>query len=371
MLRFTYTSGSSFTGDFALDDIRIGDCLTVGCVAQANSPCSIASGGCNQATGRCAVYADGTTCDDGNAQTADGICDSGLCRSCPVSTDDCVIAGTFDPLTQQCSAPTAKADGTTCDDNNAKTTNEICDSGTCQGCPVPTDDCGVGGTFNAATQQCSATTTKADGTACDAGGTVAHGSCDTGICEGIAVATSGFEKGMDGWTTGGTGEPFLHGAGLIQYHHYYYYYYNQASYYYGASTCNASETMPSAAAVGNGYVFAETLNNYNLNFDLEKTFPAGQELYGIAFQYHMYGAAMGSAVLESSADGTSWVSLWSKSGNLGESVASGYCVCRQRPDDAALHVHVRIKLHGRLRPRRHSGRGLLDGGVRRITQFAV
>ena len=29
-------------------------------------------------------------------------------------TGDCEVAGTFDAVTQQCSAPTAKADGTTC-----------------------------------------------------------------------------------------------------------------------------------------------------------------------------------------------------------------------------------------------------------------
>ena len=70
MLRFTYTgsswdprSGSSATGDFALDDIQIGDCLTVGCSASPNSACMVPGGTCDPATGRCAAYADGTTCD--------------------------------------------------------------------------------------------------------------------------------------------------------------------------------------------------------------------------------------------------------------------------------------------------------------------
>ena len=58
--------------------------------------------------------------------------------------------------------------------------------------------------------------------------------------------------------------------------------------------------------------------NFNGIYDLQRTFPAGQELYGISFQYHMYGATMGSAVLESSSDSTSWVSLWSKLGNQGD-----------------------------------------------------
>ena len=78
-------------------------------------------------------------------------------------------------------------------------------------------------------------------------------------------------------------------------------------------------TGPSQAAVGTGYIHAETSGpaNYNADFDLSRTLPAGVTAYGFAFQYHMFGAAMGSAVLETSADGTSWTSLWSKSGEQG------------------------------------------------------
>ena len=76
-------------------------------------------------------------------------------------------------------------------------------------------------------------------------------------------------------------------------------------------------TGPSSAAVGTGYIHAETSGQYGKIFDLEKTFPAGSELYGVAFQYHMYGSTVGFAVLETSADGTSWDWLWSKSGDLG------------------------------------------------------
>ena len=49
------------------------------------------------------------------------ICDSGTCQGCP--TNNCVIsAGTFDAVTQQCSAPTVKADGTTC---GSETTDKL------------------------------------------------------------------------------------------------------------------------------------------------------------------------------------------------------------------------------------------------------
>ena len=62
-------------------------------------------------------------CDDNNAQTTNDMClNSGACQGCPVLTDDCEIAaGTYDVVTQQCSAPTVKADGTTCE---SETTDE-------------------------------------------------------------------------------------------------------------------------------------------------------------------------------------------------------------------------------------------------------
>ena len=114
---------------------------------------------------------------------------------------------------------------------------------------------------------------------------------------GIANFTSGFESDLDGWTTGAMDRSFT-----------------RQSFEVPKSFRN---TGPSAAAVGTYYVFAYSFQNFNLNFDLEKTFPAGQEPYGIAFQYHMYGADMGSVVLESSADGTGWLNLWSRSGDQG------------------------------------------------------
>ena len=194
---------------------------------------------------------------------------------------------------------------------------------------------------------------------------------------GLVTDTSSFEAGLDGWTTGGMDRPFMRRSG-------------------SAST---SVTGPSSAADGSYYVYAHADWNYNQNFDLEKTFPTGQELYGVAFQYHMYGADMGSAVLESSATGTNWASLWSKSGDQGNqwlqaTVYAGggqtmlryTCVRAQRAggvtscDESQLcsplrllltaisphQVHVRIKLPRLLRPRRHSARGLFDGGVCRI-----
>ena len=86
---------------------------------------------------------------------------------------------------------------------------------------------------------------------------------------------------------------------------------------YGTSS---STTGPSSGAANSvWYMYAETsFPNYpNKMFDMQKNYPVAEELYGVTFQYHKYGAAIGSALLECSGDGTSWNSLWSKSGNLG------------------------------------------------------
>ena len=126
------------------------------------------------------------------------------------------------------------------------------------------------------------------------------------------MVTSGFETGYDGWTT-----PTVHG---------------DQPFTLATGSTSYNGAGPSSAAVGTGYIHAAAsgyayyyygyyyygYGQYNGYFDLEKTFPAGSELYGVAFQYHMFGDASGSlAVLETSADGTSWTSVWSKSGNLG------------------------------------------------------
>ena len=115
---------------------------------------------------------------------------------------------------------------------------------------------------------------------------------------GIVTDTSSFELDLDGWTTGGMDQSFTTRTGSAVYHSY--------------------GTGPSGAAVGSYYAYAFSYAwPYYQKFDLQKTFSAGQELYGIAFQYHMYGYTIGSAVLESSANGTSWAPLWSQSGNKG------------------------------------------------------
>jgi len=87
----------------------------------------------------------------------------------------------------------------------------------------------------------------------------------------------------------------------------------------------SSNTGPSSASAGTYYAYMESsAPNYStkraiLNspcFDLSDKSQAT-----ISFKYHMYGAsAMGSLALEASTNnGSTWVSIWSKSGNQGNS----------------------------------------------------
>src|SRR5207247_2009865 len=95
-------------------------------------------GTCDHTTGMCSnpVAGDGTTCDDGDACTRTDTCQSGLCTGanpviCAVS-DQCHDAGKCDPTTGVCSNPSV-SDGTACSDGNACTRTDTCQSGTCTG----------------------------------------------------------------------------------------------------------------------------------------------------------------------------------------------------------------------------------------------
>ncbi|MFK8162224.1 MAG: T9SS type A sorting domain-containing protein, partial [Lewinella sp.] len=86
----------------------------------------------------------------------------------------------------------------------------------------------------------------------------------------------------------------------------------------------SSNTGPGSASAGSQYIYMESSTpNYSTKrailygpcFDLSG---AGQADF--SFKYHMYGASnMGSLTLEASLDGTSWTTIWSASGNQGNS----------------------------------------------------
>ena len=140
--------------------------------------------------------------------------------------------------------------------------------------------------------------TKNDGNSCNDGGTISKGSCLNDLCVGNVVDTTDFESGFHQWwspTVNGD-KPFILSTG---------------------STPSFGTGPWSGAAGSSGYVYAETSGNYFQTFDMEKTYPTGQSIYGIKFQYHMFGLTVGTAVLETSDDDIRWKSLWSKSGNNG------------------------------------------------------
>src|SRR5439155_1084105 len=146
---------------------------TVTCTAL--DQCHVA-GTCNNA-GVCSNpnKEDGSTSYDNNACTSGEACQSGTCGS-PTSTvtctalDQCHVAGTCDKTTGVCSNPN-KANGTTCNDNNACTSGETCQSGTC-GSPTSTvtctalDQCHVAGMCDTTTGVCW-NPNKANGSTCN------------------------------------------------------------------------------------------------------------------------------------------------------------------------------------------------------------
>src|SRR5205807_3208372 len=103
------------------------------------------AGTCEPSTGTCSkpAKANGITCNDGNACTQTDTCQSGVCTgSNPVActaSDQCHVAGTCSPTTGTCSNP-VKINGSACNDGSACTTGDTCQGGLCTGKPLKCDD---------------------------------------------------------------------------------------------------------------------------------------------------------------------------------------------------------------------------------------
>ncbi|MBI3201487.1 MAG: hypothetical protein HYZ29_08090 [Myxococcales bacterium] len=170
-------------------------CLGVVCAAldQCHQP-----GQCDHATGVCSnpVVEDGTACNDANACTLTDTCQAGECAGgspvvC-VALDQCHGAGQCSPASGACSNPRL-ADGVACNDGNACTLTDTCQTGECAGgnpvvC-VALDQCHTAGTCDPTSGVCDAPASQ-DGNSCDDGNaSTVHDSCSGGNCAGIDLCT--------------------------------------------------------------------------------------------------------------------------------------------------------------------------------------
>ncbi len=160
----------------------------------------------------CAGVVDGTACDDGNACTQADTCQAGVCVGAnPVVclADECNNAGTCNPSTGLCSAPTPKANGTSCGDAGSACVNQdTCVAGVCQdnGFAASGTACGTQGVACQNNDACDGAGTctdngnVADGTACGSNVDTECSNPDTclaGACNpndeaiGVACGTQG------------------------------------------------------------------------------------------------------------------------------------------------------------------------------------
>jgi hypothetical protein len=158
--------------------------------------CSIAAGGqedgvCTTVRTRPDCLPNGASCDDGNPCTIGdtvqaGVCTPGAPAVC-TAQDQCHVPGTCDPATGLCSNPN-KADGTTCYDGNSCTTGDACQNGVCAGTPVrcntPTQCQQLPGACSPSYGICFYSA-RPNGTACNDGNACTQtDSCQSGSCVG-------------------------------------------------------------------------------------------------------------------------------------------------------------------------------------------
>ena len=181
-------SSCSAPGDCATGFCVDGYCCGTACNGGICDGCSVATG--SYANGTCTPFS-GFPCNDGNACTQLDMCQSGVCVGanpvvCP-TPDQCHNTGVCSTYTGVCSNP-AKSNGTACNDGNGCTQADTCQSGVCTGanpvaCPTP-DQCHTAGACNPSTGVCSNPATS-DDTACNDGNacTLAD-TCQSGVCTG-------------------------------------------------------------------------------------------------------------------------------------------------------------------------------------------
>ncbi len=187
----------------ACNGVETCDLQTLQCKAGTPVDCSTLSdacnlGACSPATGKCGASpkADGSACNDGDLCTAASSCQAGACKgSSPVScvaSDQCHDAGACNSATGVCSNP-AKGNGSACNDGNACTKTDSCQSGVCTGSSAivcgPSDQCHSAGTCDTSSGLCS-NPAKTNGSTCDDGSLCTQtDTCQGGVCSGGSPVT--------------------------------------------------------------------------------------------------------------------------------------------------------------------------------------
>ena len=165
-----------------------GVCCTTACNGGSCDACSVTAGAA--VNGTCKLFT-GPACNDGDSCTKTDSCQAGVCTGgnpviCAVP-DQCHATSVCSPATGVC-ANSAKANGTACDDGNACTQSDTCQSGICSsGAAVicaPPDQCHTAGGSCDPIKGCTSAA-KPDGAACDDGNACTQAdTCQAGICAG-------------------------------------------------------------------------------------------------------------------------------------------------------------------------------------------
>jgi hypothetical protein len=155
-----------------------GVCCDTACAAGPCDACAVATGAV--ANGTCALFS-GAACDDQNACSSGDTCQSGVCTGANavvcMALDACHVAGTCDPASGTCDDP-AQADGTPCSGGTCQ--SGVCDAGT----GGAGGGAGAGGSGTGAPSQ----TDPGDDGSCDVSGAAGTGRGGLGGPAAIALA---------------------------------------------------------------------------------------------------------------------------------------------------------------------------------------
>lgn len=162
-------------------------------IVETGEQCDQGKNGAACCSPTCRFRADGTVCNDGDACTRSDQCQAGACvGGNPVvcsATDACHVAGVCNSTTGSCSTP-AKPNGSPCNDGNACTQTDSCQSGFCLGGnPVVCSSAAQcqETSCDAATGTCAGRP-KVDGSECMDGDACTVGDhCVAGACESGAA----------------------------------------------------------------------------------------------------------------------------------------------------------------------------------------